>query len=469
MSHIFRFCALLVALLIIDAEPFSAQPAPCRFEESPAVGRLRTVLAAIRQPDRTTLRTSIEAIWSADSAHREALDAAVVSLSRLMLQGRGFGELRLCTPRPDLAIAVLRNDLTDAADQVALEVGAGKDAPAVRVVATLATRQLVSPPSAAPDPAKAEALRAYVTRLAEHGAFSGVVLIGHAGSTVTAGAWGQANRDTRQPITLDTPFNLASASKMFTAVAAMQLVEAGRLSLDEEVAPILAITSTDPRFAQVRVMHLLSHASGLDRDPNQLAFAPGTSFFYSNTGFRLLGDIVARRSGMRFEDYLRLKVFGPAGMASTGRYEMTAPSPLLTFGYTLEKLGDADAGRLPDWKPNPYLQTISGGGMGGLYSTGADMLRFASALNAGRHVTSSSVELMKTPRSELGAPSYGFGVMRYRTPGVWGHGGDLPGADAAIEFYSDDYVAIVLANMDNVAAPIVQTTRALFHRHSPPA
>jgi CubicO group peptidase (beta-lactamase class C family) len=469
MSHISRVCALLVALLVVGADPFAAQPAPCPFEETPAVGRLRSVLAAIRQPDRTKLRTALEAMWSADASHRDALDAAVVAVSRVMLQGRGFSELRLCTPRPNLAIAVLRNDLTEAADQVAVEVGSEKDSPAVGVFTTLATRRLGNPGVAAPDTAKAQELRTYVSRLAEHGAFSGVVLIGHAGSTVMAGAWGQSNRETAAPITLDTPFNLASASKMFTAVAALQLVASGRLSLDDEVAPILAITSADPRFAQVRVRHLLSHTSGLDRDPNALAFAPGTGFSYSNAGFRLLGDIVARRSGMRFEDYLRLKVFGPAGMASTGRYEMAAPSPILTFGYTLEKLGEADAGRLPEWKPNPYLQTIAGGGMGGLYSTGADMLRFATALTSGQLLPPSSLELMKTPKPDLGAPGYGFGVMRYRLPGVWGHGGDLPGADAAIEFYADGYVAVVLANMDKVSEPVVQTTRALFHRPNPPA
>ena len=101
--------------------------------------------------------------------------------------------------------------------------------------------------------------------------------------------------------------------------------------------------------------------------------------------------------------------------------------------------------------------------MGGLYSTGPDVLRFASALIDGRLVSPATLELMKTPKVELGASSCGFGVMRERVPGVWGHGGDLPGADAALEFYSDGHVAVVLANMDMVAAPVLQRTRSLFH------
>jgi CubicO group peptidase (beta-lactamase class C family) len=153
-------------------------------------------------------------------------------------------------------------------------------------------------------------------------------------------------------------------------------------------------------------------------------------------------------------------------MASTARYELTAPSPLLTRGYTLEPLDGvgAPADGVPTWHANPFLHTIPGGAMGGLYSTGPDLVRFASALLAGRLLSARMLDVMRTPKPDLGAPGYGFGVARDRTPGVWGHGGDLPGADAALEFYDDGYVVVVLANMDTVAAPILQTARALFHR-----
>ena len=424
-------------------------------------------MTALRQPDLMTMRKALESMWSEGGQSRETFEAALVTMSRLMLQGKGFEEIRVCTPRTNLALAVLRNDLTDAADQVAVEVGDGPDARVVQLFATQATRRLGDLPLSASDEDKGELLEKYVDRLAGAGAFAGVVLVGRGDKTILARAWGEANRDTRAVVTLDTPFNLASLSKIMTATAVLQLVEARQLSLDAEVAPMLVTTSTDPRFGQIRVKHLLSHTSGLDRDPNALAFAPGSGFLYSNLGFRLLGEIVAQRSRMRFEDYLRLRIFGPTGMASSGRYELAAMSPLLTIGYTLEPLdatGAQDA--IPARHPNPYLHTIAGGAMGGLYATGPDVLRFARALRSGTLLTPATLELMKTAKPELGAPSYGFGVMFDRTPGVWGHGGDLPGADAALEFYSGDYVAVVLANMDNVAAPILRTTRALFHRAS---
>ena len=366
-------------------------------------------------------------------------------------------------PRPDLAVGVLRNDLTEAVDQVAVQVANTPEAPVTMAQVGLSTRSLSTPPTGATAEARIRDVSDYVNRLAARGAFSGVVLIGHDGNTVYANAWGEANRDTHEPVTLDTAFNVASLSKIMTAVAILQLVETDVVSLDDSIASIIPAASTDARFAEIRVKHLLSHTSGLDRDPNTLAFPPGTGFLYSNLGFRWLGDVIAARTRMRFEDYLRLKVLGPSGMASTARYELTAVSPYLSTGYTLQSVESGAASVVPVWHPNPYLHTIPGGAMGGLYSTGPDVLRFASALVGGRLVSRATLELMKTAKVELGAPSYGFGVMRERTPGVWGHGGDLPGADAALEFYSDGYVVVVLANMDTVAAPILQKTRMSFH------
>jgi CubicO group peptidase (beta-lactamase class C family) len=113
--------------------------------------------------------------------------------------------------------------------------------------------------------------------------------------------------------------------------------------------------------------------------------------------------------------------------------------------------------------PNKYLHIYTGGPMGGMYSTAPDLLRFATGLRAGRLVSLETLELMKAPKPELGAPDYGFGIMRWRAPGVWGHSGRLPGADADVEFYDDDYVGIVLANDDNVNEPVLRMLRALFH------
>jgi CubicO group peptidase (beta-lactamase class C family) len=460
--------ALAIAFALTLAAP-SAQIAGCPFEDGPAVTRLRAFAAAARTHDPAAVAQAIDAAWSTAAADAPARTPSLTALSRLALQSDGLTEIRVCTPRPGMAVGGFHDSLTDAVDQIVVQLSPEDTGRVQSVQTPMTVRSLRTAPVPAADDDRVKEVDALVRRLAAHNAFSGVVAIAHNGATIYQEAFGEANRETHERVTVDTPFNVASLSKMMTAVAVLQLMERQMLSLDDTVASILPAASKDPAFGDVRIKHLLSHTSGLDQDPDHLTFAPGTSFGYSNLGFRLLGQIVAAKTHMRFEDYLRLKVLAPSGMTDTGRFEMSDPSPLLTVGCTLEPLGDAkDQAAVRSWKPNPYLHTISGGGMGGLYSTVPDLVKFSTALTSGRLLKPETLALMRSPKTELGGPlGYGFGVMLYSVPGVWGHGGDLPGADAALEFYSDGYVAVVLANKDNVSSPIMQLTKTLFHSVRP--
>jgi CubicO group peptidase (beta-lactamase class C family) len=442
----------------------------CNLEPGPAVDRLRAIVKATRAKDYPDIRREIVDNWTTDQAAASAREAAIIGLGRLSLHSEGLSELRLCTQGRTQAVAGLRNEVTGAASQIIVEV---EDSPAARlrrVTSIYAGRLIDVPPPPASDEEGARLLDQYVSRLAAHDQFSGVVIVAHHGRPLLTRAVGLADRERHIPITAETVFNLASLNKIMTAVAILQLVQDGMLSLDDSVAGILPDTSTDPAFRLVKVKHLLSHTSGLDADRNHLDFTPGTSFQYSNLGFRILGEIIAAKTAMRYEDYLRLKVLAPSGMTNTGRFEVSRPTPFLTTGYTLESLASPPAAPADHLSltPNPMLQTFSGGAMGGLYSTGPDLLKFATALLEGRLLNPETVAMMRQPKVELGAPaslpSYGFGVMLDRTPGVWGHGGLLPGADTALEIYNDDYIVIVLANEDDVAAPILLEARALFNR-----
>jgi hypothetical protein len=99
-----------------------------------------------------------------------------------------------------------------------------------------------------------------------------------------------------------------------------------------------------------------------------------------------------------------------------------------------------------------------------MYSTALDLLKFANGLRDGRLLKPSTVELMKAPKPELGAPDYGFGVVRWQAPGVWGHSGRLPGAEVDLEFYDNEYLAIVMSNYDSVNNPLLRLIRVLFHQ-----
>jgi CubicO group peptidase (beta-lactamase class C family) len=167
------------------------------------------------------------------------------------------------------------------------------------------------------------------------------------------------------PITPQTPFHVASVSKQFTAAAILLLADQGKLSLDDDVHQYLPEV---PDFgARITLRHLLHHTSGLrdqwdlldlagyrysfdlinDEDvmslvrrQEELNFAPGAEYLYSNTGATLLGQIVARVSGQSLRQFTTQNLFEPLGMTSTHfRDDHTEINKGEAFGYVRAKDG----------------------------------------------------------------------------------------------------------------------------------
>jgi D-alanyl-D-alanine carboxypeptidase len=153
------------------------------------------------------------------------------------------------------------------------------------------------------------------------------------GHVVKEAAYGKASLELNVPTTLDTSYPLASMTKIFTAAAIMQLVEEGRISLDEPVTQIL--TQLPIQWSAVTVRHCLSHTSGLpdvltddvnvttvsgDRDTAlaEVAKHPlkpvGVESVYNQTGYVLLGMIIEKISGMSYEKFVQSRLLDPAGM-----------------------------------------------------------------------------------------------------------------------------------------------------------
>jgi len=185
----------------------------------------------------------------------------------------------------------------------------------------------------------------------EHAIEGAALAIAKDGRMVYARGFGMADVATRQPVAPDALFRAASISKPVTAVGVLQLVEAGRLDLDEKVLDLLpwAMPSgglSDPRWADITVAHCLTHAAGFDRDTSgdptvdaggfaqsaglalpinvrqvirvmasrPLDFAPGMAYSYSNFGYALLGRVIEEVSGREYEDFIASQVLGPAGI-----------------------------------------------------------------------------------------------------------------------------------------------------------
>lgn len=233
--------------------------------------------------------------------------------------------------------------------------------------------------------------------------FSGVVLIAKGERVLLRKAYGLASREYGAANRADTKFNLGSINKIFTQVAIGQLVEQGKLSLDDKLGKLLPDYPNREAAEKVTVRHLLSMSGGIgdffgpafdaaakDRfrsvkdylplfASEPLRFEPGTKREYSNGGYILLGAIVERVSGQSYYDYVREHVFKPAGMQGTDSYEGDRVVENLASGYTREGAPD---GRTR--VNNVYTRPAKGSPAGGGYSTADDMHKFALALQTGR-------------------------------------------------------------------------------------
>jgi CubicO group peptidase (beta-lactamase class C family) len=315
-----------------------------------------------------------------------------------------------------------------------------------------------------------------LARLERGGALAGAVYVSRGDSVLLSRGYGLANREDSVANAPRTRFALASMGKMFTATAVLQLVDAGKLRLDDTLARVLPAYPNRERAARVTIRRLLEHTAGLGdlwstpKRPvaglsGQLAeagavayapllFEPGTRWSYSNEGYVVLAAVVEQLSGETFHDYLARHVFGPAGMTETTL--AGGPDdhvPFRAVGY--RPRADDPLGALPP-RANWSFLGPGASGAGGGYSTVGDLARFARALRTGRLISDSLRTAMWTGRWDLpgyAGQKYGFAsfVQRIGARVAVGHGGGGTGSgmDNGFKQFTDgSYVVVVLANME---------------------
>ena len=213
------------------------------------------------------------------------------------------------------------------------------------------------------------------------------------GGLVVSGGCGLADLGQQRPATPQSLFRAASMSKSFTAMAILQLRDAGRLRLDDPAALYLpelkALRPVTADAPEITLRHLLTHGAGLPEDnpwgdrqlartdaellallPEiSMANAPGVAYEYSNLGFAILGQIVQRVSGMDFTVYTRELIFKPLGMGSSIWEYAGAPPERLVRGYARS---GASFTELPMEHHGAY------GAMGGLVTSVEDFARYAA-------------------------------------------------------------------------------------------
>jgi CubicO group peptidase (beta-lactamase class C family) len=315
-------------------------------------------------------------------------------------------------------------------------------------------------------------LDTFVANLRGTQPFYGVIAIAHGEDIIYQRAFGLAAAPERRPNTLTTRFNLASGGKMFTAVAIMQLSESDALRLSDPITRFVPEVAAMPGANAITIRHLLTHTSGIGDywdDEYERAWAniaeheqllahvlrnfgrprPG-EYAYSNSNYALLGLIVERASGVNFYDYVRRRIFEPAGMRATG-YPLRASAGV---DYAQPYNPVMEAGLIAIGRHEPAALGARGSGAGGAASTANDLIAFDIALRQGRLMSPQSYSQMRRMQATSDVPGHGYGYGFLIGPGSYGHEGGAPGVQFAFRHYNDaDVTIVVMSNFNTIAGP----------------
>ena len=312
--------------------------------------------------------------------------------------------------------------------------------------------------------------------------FSGAVLIARDGVPIFRHAYGQADKAFDVPNRIDTKFAIHSMNKMFTGVAVMQLVEQGKLSLEDPLAKYIANFPDQETAKKIKIKHLLTHTSGLGSFINEafytasrsglrtiddmLAFArdedvkfePGTQWAYSQTGFLVLGKVIEVVTGTSYYAYVREHIFRRAGMVDTDNYELDLVTPNLAIGYEREI---TETGVV--FRTNQFKYLLRGSSAAGAYSTVDDLLKFDRALHANKLVGADYVAMITSAKPAMNAPNYGYGFDVEADRQIIGHRGTFQGISSNMDIFPlAGYTAIILSNYTDGRTPIVEKIRTLI-------
>lgn len=307
--------------------------------------------------------------------------------------------------------------------------------------------------------------------------FSGVVVVLRDGRPVFRKAFGLANRELSVPNTSTTKFRIASITKPFTAMAVLQLVDAGKISLDDPVSKY--DPAAPAAWNGITVRHLLTHSSGIpdytvfltgrSRDPHTpaqivdivrdkpLSFTPGSRYAYSSTGYALLGMAIEKASGQTYEQYVQRNIFEPLGMKDSGYDSFRAILPNRAAGYVRTPTGYSNAA---------YSDMSVPYAAGALYSTADDLVLWDQALAAGKLVSPAAYQAMWTDQGF----GYGYGWIVGQQFGRRrvGHNGDIAGFTSLITRFPDDKISvIVLSNVQAAPRDAIGDEMAAVYLHVP--
>jgi CubicO group peptidase (beta-lactamase class C family) len=297
--------------------------------------------------------------------------------------------------------------------------------------------------------------------------FSGAILVAHKDSIIEKRAYGLANIEYGIKNGVNTKFNIASITKMITAVATLQLYDSGKVELKKPIGEYLPHYPNKLVRDSVTIHQLLTHTSGNNNNldfwkTNNLKYKtvsdfaqrfkndtllskPGTKYDYSASGFIILGLIIENVSGLNYYDYVNQYIFKPAEMTNTSELDIDAVVQNKASGYTTFLQED----KTPR-KNEYYLAKASPAGFH--YSTIEDLFKFSKALRNYKLLSEETTELMFKPKVKGYNTNLGYGIdvdLRYNQT-IQGHSGGWYGIRGELmDFMKDNYTIVILSNVDD--------------------
>lgn len=297
--------------------------------------------------------------------------------------------------------------------------------------------------------------------------FSGAVLISKNDSVLLQKSYGFAHLGHKVKNNTDTKFSYASIGKSFTAVAIFQLIQAGKLSLDDPIGKFLPSYPNKIVRDSITIRLLLTHRSGLpdyfysdkflntpkekfrtiesltnlyENEP--LEFIPNEQFSYRNSNYIILGRIIEAVSKIPYDNYIKKNIFSKANMENTGNFDID---------HIIEN--EAENYTLSDVYPNQlqktiFMSAVKGSSAGGGYTTINDLHKFALAFKNNKLLNAEYTNFMKK-EPENGSYGYGMQFAGAKASGIFGHSGGHFGVGAEWRiFEKQNYTIILLTNKD---------------------
>ncbi|MBN1272410.1 MAG: serine hydrolase [Candidatus Aminicenantes bacterium] len=305
--------------------------------------------------------------------------------------------------------------------------------------------------------------------------FSGTILVAQEGKVLYAKAFGEANKDFRVPNTLQTRFELASISKLFTGIAVLQLVEKGKIGLDD---PVLKHLPDFPFGDEITIRHLLTHTSGLPDWTSHRRFrsiwnqvktidqmipliydqklkheTPGEKFIYNSSGFILMGKILEMEYGKNFAAVIRENILVPLGMTETSIANPEDVVENRATGYVKSSTGR--------FSTNVYwlLPFVASAG---IQSTVGDMLKLDQALYGDTLISRELQEKMVRPFIQENWGTLWRLGEAYGNKIAW-HGGETAGVSAMFRRYlKDKLTLVILSNYHRAGRPLTWVVEPLL-------